>query len=56
MILVVGSSGLLGRLMAYMNTCDSPVEMEAVAKTYGVTLTSVESFLRGMLNPHASLT
>ena len=45
-----------GGMMAYMNTYDSPVEMKAVANTYGVTLTSVESFLRGMLNPRISQT
>ena len=45
---------VFGGLMAHMNTYDSPIELEAVAKTYVVTLTSLESFLRGMLNAHAS--
>ena len=45
-----------GGMMAFMNTFDSPVEMEAVASTYGVALTSMERFLRGMLNARAPRT
>jgi NADH dehydrogenase len=44
---VPGLAELVSGLLAWLDTFDSPVEMTELARTFGVTLTTVEDFVAG---------
>jgi NADH dehydrogenase len=48
---VPGLTELVSALMTTLETFDSPVDMSETARTFGVTMTSVEDFVRGSVAP-----
>jgi NADH dehydrogenase len=49
-----GLPEIIGHLMAGLDTYDSVIDMSAAAKTFGVTQTSVDQFLAGILSQASS--